>query len=60
MELGTGTSRIGMKEGDTVNGSIMVGESLAVLNDILPCQEVVDRIIQEARETLARARDIEL
>ena len=60
MELGTGTSRIGMKEGDTMNGSIMVGESLAVLNDILPCQEVVDRIIQEARETLARARDIEL
>ncbi len=60
MELGTGTSRIGMKDGDTVNGSIMVGESLAVLNDVLPCKEVVERIIREARETLAKAAEITL
>lgn len=60
MELGTGTSRIGMKDGDTVNGSIMVGESLAVLNDVLPCKEVVERIIREARETLVKAAEITL
>ena len=60
MELGTGTSRIGMKDGDTVNGSIMVGESLAVLNDVLPCKEVVERLIREARETLAKAAEITL
>jgi enoyl-[acyl-carrier protein] reductase II len=60
MELGTGTSRIGMKDGDTVNGSIMVGESLAVLNDVLPCKDVVERIVREAKETLAKAAEITL
>lgn len=60
MEMGTGTSRMGMKEGDTVNGSIMVGESLNVLTEILPCKEVIDQIVDEARKTLAKAATITL
>ena len=60
MELGTGTARLGMKEGDTENGSIMVGESLNVLNEVLPCKDVVEIIIADAKAALAKAAHIEL
>ena len=59
-ELGTGTARMGMKEGDTVNGSVMVGESLNVLNEVLPCKDVIERIITDAKLTLAKGAHIEL
>ena len=60
MELGTGTSRMGMKEGDIENGSVMVGESLNVLNEVLPCKDVIEKIIADAKATLANAAVIEL
>jgi enoyl-[acyl-carrier protein] reductase II len=60
MEMGTGTSRRGMKEGDIENGSIMVGESLNVLNEVLPCKDVIEKIVADAKETLAGACRIEL
>jgi enoyl-[acyl-carrier protein] reductase II len=60
MEMGTGTSRMGMKEGDTENGSIMVGQSLNVLNEVLPCKDVVEKIIADAKAALAKAAAIEL
>ena len=60
MEMGAGTARKGMKEGDTENGSIMVGESLNVLNEVLPCRDVIEKIIADARVTLAKAAGIVL
>jgi len=60
MELGTGTARLGMKEGDTVNGSIMVGESLNVLTEVKSCKDVIDKIVADAKATLAEAANIEL
>jgi enoyl-[acyl-carrier protein] reductase II len=60
MELGTGTSRMGMKEGDIENGSVMVGESLNVLNEVLPCKDVIEKIMADAKATLANAAAIEL
>ena len=60
MEMGAGTARKGMKEGDTENGSIMVGESLNVLNEVLPCRDVIEKIVADARATLAKAADIAL
>ena len=60
MELGTGTARLGMKEGDTENGSVMVGASLNVLNEVLPCKVVIEKIIADAKETLAKSAHIEL
>lgn len=60
MAMGTGRSRKGMKEGDIVNGSVMAGESLNVLTDILPCKEVIERIIREANAALARAESLML
>ena len=60
IDLGIGRSRKGMKEGDVENGSIMAGESLNVLTDIRPCDEVIRRIVEEANAALARAGSVSL
>ena len=59
-KLATGTNRMGAVEGDVKRGAILVGQSLNVLKDILPCKEVIERLISEAKTTLAKAKDIEL
>ena len=56
MQMGTGTNRKGILEGDTVNGTVMCGQSLNVLNDVLPCKEVMERIIAEAKAAMARVQ----
>ena len=56
MKMGTGTNRKGILEGDTVNGTVMCGQSLNVLNDILPCKDVMERIIAEAKAAIARVQ----
>lgn len=56
MQMGTGTNRKGILEGDTVNGTVMCGQSLNVLNDVLPCKDVMERIIAEARAAIARVQ----
>ena len=38
----------------------MCGQSLNVLNDILPCKDVMERIIAEAKEAIANVQKIEL
>ena len=59
MAMGTGTIRRGIVEGDTVDGTVMVGQALNVLNDILPCQEVMERLMAEAKEAIERVKKIE-
>ena len=59
-KLATGTNRMGAVDGDLKRGAVLVGQSLNVLKDILPCQEVIERLISEAKVTLAKAKDIEL
>lgn len=58
-DLATGTNYKGAVEGDVVNGAVMVGQSLNVLNDILPCQEVMERLIAEAKEAIEKVSKIE-
>lgn len=59
-KLATGTNRMGAVEGDTKRGAVLAGQSLNVLNDILPCKDVIERLIVQAKEALARASSIEL
>ena len=49
-----GRSRLGIKEGDIENGSLMAGQSVALINDILPVKDLMRRIVQETMETLNR------
>lgn len=58
--MATGTNKKAAIEGDVEQGLVQVGQSLNVLNDIKPCQDVVATIIKEARTTLANACNIEL
>lgn len=58
MSMGTGTNRKGILEGDIVNGTVMCGQSLNVLNDILSCQEVIDRLVAEAKSAIERVKSI--
>ena len=59
-DLATGTNRMGAVDGDIVHGAVLVGQSLNVLNDILPCAEIMEKLIAEARMTLANAKNIML
>lgn len=52
--LGTGTNKQGILMGDTQNGTVMVGQSLNVLNEILTCKEVIDKFISEAKASIER------
>ncbi len=60
MEMGTGTARLGMMEGDIENGSVMAGESLNVLNEVLPCRDVIEKIVTDANTALSAAACIRL
>ena len=60
MAMGTGTLRRGLIEGDVENGTVMCTQAVARLNEILPVKVVMENLIAEAKETLARAKDIEL
>jgi enoyl-[acyl-carrier protein] reductase II len=58
MKLGTGTNRLGILEGDTVNGTVMVGQSLNVLNEVLSCAEVMEKLIAQAKSAIERVKNI--
>lgn len=59
MAMGAGTNKRGILEGDIVNGTVMCGQSLNVLNDILPCKEVMERLVAEAKAAIDRIKSIE-
>lgn len=56
--MGTGTNKRGIMEGDIVNGTVMVGQSLNVLNDILPCKEVIERMMAEAQAAVEHIKSV--
>lgn len=56
--MGTGTNKRGIMEGDIVDGTVMVGQSLNVLNDILPCKDVIERIMAEAQSAVEHIKSI--
>ena len=53
-----GRSRLGIREGDLENGSLMAGQSVALIKEILPVKEVISRIVNTAEE-VAHEFDIE-
>ncbi len=58
MAMGTGTNKRGLVDGDIENGTVMVGQALNVLNDVKSCQEVMDRLIAEAKAAIAHVNTI--
>ncbi|WP_366921722.1 DUF561 domain-containing protein [Metallumcola ferriviriculae] len=54
-KLATGTNRLGALVGDIENGSVQVGQSLNVLNEIKSVSEVVEELIEQTKTALNTA-----
>jgi enoyl-[acyl-carrier protein] reductase II len=54
LAFGTGTLKKAAIEGDMINGSVMAGQVAGMIDDIVPVKELIERIVREADEALAR------
>ena len=54
--LGKGRAKRGMLEGDTEEGELEIGQVSAMVDDIPSCAELVERLLGQYRQTLARMR----
>lgn len=50
--LTLGSLRKAVVEGDVVNGSVMAGQSAAMIRDILPCKEIIEKLLAQAEEVM--------
>lgn len=60
LDRATGTNKLAAVDGDVVNGMIQAGETLTLLRKVEPVKAIIDGIVREACETLARAQSIAL
>lgn len=51
--LGVGKLRAAIIEGDAEEGSLMAGQVVGLINEILPVKEIIERTVNEARIILA-------
>lgn len=51
-ELGTGKLRAAVVDGDTEWGSLMAGQSAAMVNEILPAKTIIENIFSQAQNLL--------
>ena len=52
-EKGAGSLRLAVVDGDVENGSIMAGQTAAMVKSIKPCKEVIDEIINDAKKIIS-------
>src|SRR5690554_7162435 len=48
--LNAGRLRLAVEEGDVDQGSLMAGQISGLIKDIKPCREIIEAIIEEAKE----------
>ena len=53
-KLGTGRLRAAVVDGDVEMGSVMSGQSAALVNDVRPCAEIITGMVSEAEEILRK------
>lgn len=54
-ELCVGALRIAAVNGDTVRGSVVVGQNIGLLNNIKTAKEIIDDLMEECGQLLAKA-----
>lgn len=54
IEFGTGKLKRAVVDGDVAEGSFMSGQSCGLVNDVVPCAELIQRIIAQAEAVLSR------
>lgn len=57
--LTLGSLRKAVVDGDVVNGSVMAGQSAAMIHDILPCKEIIEKLLAQAEEVMKGMGDHE-
>lgn len=60
IKLATGTNKLAAVDGDVENGMVQAGQTLLPLKKVEPAKVIIDTIIAEAKETLAKAQKIQL
>ena len=60
LAIATGTNKLAAVDGDTENGMMQAGQSLTPLKKIEPVKDIIESIVAEAKETLAKSQDIKL
>ncbi len=56
--FGTGRLRAAAIDGDVVNGSMMAGQSVGLVHDIVPAAEVIRRTIKEASDLIRKSSEL--
>lgn len=56
-ELAAGGLRRAVVEGDVINGSVMAGQSAAMVRERLSCQEVIDQIMKQMKMLLKQGAE---
>ena len=55
LKLATGTNKLAAVDGDVENGMMQAGQSLLPLQKIEPVADIINSLVQEARQTLQQA-----
>lgn len=58
IKMATGTNKLAAVDGDMENGMIQAGQSLLPITAIEPMQTIMDRLVEEAKQTLQGASAI--
>ena len=58
LDYGAGRLRAAIVDGDVKEGSVMAGQSAGLVDDLLPVQELIDRIIAEAEASIHRSASL--
>jgi enoyl-[acyl-carrier protein] reductase II len=58
MDYGAGTLRAAIVDGDVARGSVMAGQSAGLVQDIVPVQELIQRIVAEAELIIRRSAEM--
>ena len=57
--LGRGRAKKGIFEGDLIDGELEIGQASAMIHDIVPAGEIVERMMADYKATLARLFKLE-
>lgn len=52
-DFGAGRLRLAVKEGDITKGSVMAGQISGLINEVKPCKEIIEGIIDSAIEQMS-------
>ena len=58
VNYGAGRLRVAIVDGDVKEGSVMAGQSAGLVDDLLPVQEIIDRIIAQAEASIRRSASL--